>query len=103
MFCTENKSHIPNNPLREDIVREVKRYIGHAYANDFHAGNYITVDKISLSVDFWSHNRCDEPKNPNCHYYDIFSLLQPGKSSLTFELEKNQEQQYLLQFHQVQT
>ena len=85
MFCTENKSHIPNNPLREDIVREVKRYIGHAYANDFHAGNYITVDKISLSVDFWSRNRCDEPKNPNCHYYDIFSLLQPGKSSLTFE------------------
>lgn len=31
MFYTENKSHIPNSPLREDIVREVNRYIGYAY------------------------------------------------------------------------
>lgn len=85
MFFTENKSHIPNNPLREDIVREVKRYIGHAYADDFHDGNYIVVDESTLKVDFWSRNRCDEPKKVNCRYYDLFSLIQPGKSSFTFE------------------
>ena len=30
-----NKSHIPNNPLRVDIVDEVKEYIGYAYADEY--------------------------------------------------------------------
>ena len=44
MYSTENKSHIPNNPLREDILNQVNKYIGHAYADDLHLGDYITVD-----------------------------------------------------------
>lgn len=85
MFYTENKSHIPNSPLREDIVREVNRYIGYAYADDFHSGDYITVNEVTFEVGFWSRHRAGEQRLPNCRYYDLFSLIRQGSSSFTFE------------------
>ena len=85
MFYAENKSHIPNNPLREDIVREVNRYIGCVYADDFHSGDYITVNELTLEVGFWSRHRAGEQRSQNCRYYDLFSLIKEGASSFTFE------------------
>lgn len=85
MFYTENKSHIPNSPLREDIVREVNRYIGYAYADDFHSGDYITVNELTLEVGFWSRHRAGEQRLQNCRYYDLFSLIRQSFFSFTFE------------------
>lgn len=85
MFYAENKSHIPNSPLREDIVRKVNRYIGYVYADDFHSGDYITVNEVTLEVGFWSRHRADEQRLQNCKYYDLFSLIRQGNSSFTFE------------------
>ena len=85
MFYAENKSHIPNSPLREDIVREVNRYIGYVNADDFHLGDYITVNELTLEVGFWSRHRAGEPRLQNCRYYDLFSLIKEGASSFTFE------------------
>ena len=85
MFYAENKSHIPNNPLRDDIVREVNRYIGYAYADDFHSGDYITVNEVTLEVGFWSRHRAGEQRLSNCRYYDLFSLIKQSASSFTFE------------------
>lgn len=85
MFHTENKSHIPNNPLRYDILNQVKDYIGHIYADDFHSGDYITVNEVTLEVGFWSRHRAGEQRLPNCRYYDLFSLIRQGTSSFTFE------------------
>lgn len=84
MFSTENKSHIPNNPLREDILNQVKEYISHAYADDLHLGDYITVEKTTLRVDFWSRNHGSEPKDSNCQYYDILSLIKNVDSAFTY-------------------
>ena len=85
MFYAENKSHIPYNPLRVDILNNVKDYIGHIYADDFHSGDYITVNEITLEVGFWSRHRAGEPRLQNCRYYDLFSLIKEGASSFTFE------------------
>ena len=85
MFCAENKSHIPYNPLRVDILNNVKDYIGHIYADDFHSGDYITVNEITLEVGFWSRHRAGEQRLQNCRYYDLFSLIKEGASSFTFE------------------
>ena len=85
MFYAENKSHIPNNPLREDIVREVNRYIGCVYADDFHSRDYITVNELTLEVGFWSRHRAGEQRYQNCRYYDLFSLIKQSASSFTFE------------------
>ena len=85
MFYAENKSHIPNSPLREDIVREVNRYICYVNADDFHSGDYITVNELTLEVGFWSRNRAGEQRLQNCRYYDLFSLIKQGASSFTFE------------------
>lgn len=46
-----NESHIPNNSLREDIVNEVNKYIGYAYAED------INLMTISPSTDSRSEYR----------------------------------------------
>ena len=78
MFYAENKSHIPYNPLRVDILNNVKDYIGHIYADDFHSGD-------TLEVGFWSRHRAGEPRLSNCRYYDLFSLIKEGASSFTFE------------------
>lgn len=85
MFYAENKSHIPNNPLRYDILKQVNDYIGHIYADDFHSGDYITVNEVTLEVGFWSRHRAGEPRLQNCRYYDLFSLIKEGASSFTFE------------------
>lgn len=85
MFYAENKSHIPNNPLRYDILNQVNDYIGHVYADDFHSGDYITVNEVTLEVGFWSRHRAGEPRLQNCRYYDLFSLIKEGASSFTFE------------------
>ena len=85
MFYAENKSHIPNNPLRYDILNQVNDYIGHIYADDFHSGDYITVNEVTLEVGFWSRHRAGEPRLQNCRYYDLFSLIKEGASSFTFE------------------
>ena len=85
MFYAENKSHIPNSPLREDIVREVNRYIGYVNADDFHSGDYITVNEVTFEVGFWSRHRAGEQRLQNCRYYDLFSLIKQGASSFSFE------------------
>lgn len=85
MFYADNKSHIPNNPLREDIVREVNRYIGYVYADDFHSGDYITVNEVTLEIGFWSRHRASEQRFSNCRYYDLSSLIRQSASSFTFE------------------
>ena len=68
-----------------DILNNVKDYIGHIYADDFHSGDYITVNEITLEVGFWSRHRAGEPRLQNCKYYDLFSLIKEGASSFTFE------------------
>lgn len=85
MFRTENKSHIPNNPLRYDILNQVNDYIGHIYADDFHSGDYITVNEVTLEVGFWSRHRRGEKRLQNCRYYDLFYLIRQSASSFTFE------------------
>lgn len=79
-----NDSHIPNNPLREDIVNEVNNYIGYAYADDINLNDYLTIDKNSLRV---SHTRrfYGETREDNIVYYKMASLISPSKSSFTYE------------------
>lgn len=78
-----NESHIPNNPLREDIVHEVNRYIGYVDADDTHFDDYLTIDKNTLAV---SHTRREigQPREKDLVYYDMLRLLSPGKKSFTY-------------------
>ena len=79
-----NKSHIPNNPLRDDIVDEVNEYIGYVYADDVHGDDYLTIDKTTFAV---SHTRLShvQPRKDNLAYYDMSRLLAPGTSAFTYE------------------
>ena len=79
-----NKSHLPNNPLREDIIREVNKYTGYAYADDVHFHDYLTIDKNSMKV---SHTRrhLNENREDNLAYYSMLSLLTQGNSTFTYE------------------
>lgn len=96
-----NESHIPNNPLRVDIVDEVKRYIGYAYADDVHADDFLTVDKNTFSV---SHTRRSygETCKTNLAYYDMSRLLAPGKSAFTYEPDQIEIDAVLLDFFPIE-
>lgn len=79
-----NQSNIPYNPLRENIVSEVKKYIGYVYADDTHFGDCLTIDKRTLEV---SHGRfrTGDVRDPNLAYYDMHDLITTGKSAFTFD------------------
>lgn len=79
-----NKTHIPNNPLREDIVDEVDKYIGYAYAEDINLNDYLTIDRLTFRV---SHTRryYGDPRDEKLAYYKMTSLISPGKTSFTYE------------------
>ena len=96
-----NKSHIPNNPLRVDIVDEVKEYIGYAYADDVHADDYLTIDKTTLAV---SHTRCSygQPREDYLAYYDMSRLLAPGKASFTYEPDELEIDAVVLDFFPIE-
>lgn len=96
-----NESHIPNNPLRVDIVDEVKEYIGYAYADDVHADDYLTIDKTTLAV---SHTRRSygQPHEDNLAYYDMSRLLAPGKSSFTYEPDELEIDAVVLDFFPIE-
>ncbi|MGM9870805.1 MAG: hypothetical protein ACI31E_03305 [Muribaculaceae bacterium] len=78
-----NKSHIPNNPLRVDIVDAVNDYIGYAYADDVHLDDYLTIDKKTLAVSR-TRRRLGEPREDNLAYYEMSTLLAPGDSPFTY-------------------
>lgn len=96
-----NETHIPNNPLRIDIVDEVNEYIGYAYADDVHLNDYLTIDKNTLAV---SHTRRDygEPREANLAYYDMCRLLAPGKSSFTYEPDQREIDAIVLDFFPIE-
>lgn len=79
-----NETHIPNNPLREDIVSEVKKYIGYSYAEDINLNDYLTIDRLTFRV---SHTRryYGDPLDEKLSYYKMTSLISPGKTSFTYE------------------
>lgn len=96
-----NKSHIPNNPLRVDIVDEVNEYIGYAYADDVHVDDYLTIDKTTFAV---SHTRCSygQPREDNLAFYDMSRLLAPGKSSFTYEPDQLEIDAVVLDFFPIE-
>lgn len=79
-----NKTHIPNNPLREVIVYEVDKYIGYAYAEDINLNDYLTIDRLTLRV---SHTRryYGDPMDEKLAYYKMTSLISPGHAAFTYE------------------
>lgn len=79
-----NESHIPNNPLRIDIVNEVNNYIGYAYAEDINLNDYLTINKVTLRVSHTRHYYGD-PLDENLALYKMISLISPGISALTYE------------------
>ncbi len=96
-----NKSHIPNNPLRIDIVDEVNEYIRYAYADDVHADDYLTIDKNTLAV---SHTRRSygEPREANLVYYDISRLLAPVQSAFAYEPDQREIDAVVLDFFPIE-
>lgn len=59
------------NRLRQDLIEEVKRYLG--YAEDVHA-DFISVNEITFDVDFRSRN--DDNRKPDLEYYDVLGLIE---------------------------
>lgn len=94
-----NETHIPNNPLRVDIVNEVNKYIG--YADDVHADDLLTINKNTLAV---SHTRRSygQPREDNLAYYDMSCLLAPGKSSFTYEPDELEIDAVVLDFFPIE-
>lgn len=96
-----NKSHIPNNPFRQDIVDEVEKCIGIAYADDVRLDQYLTIDKYTLAV---SHQRLryGDTRDKDLAYYDMTNLFAPSDTPFTYKPDQLEIDAVVLDFFPIE-
>lgn len=70
--------------LRDAIFKEVEKYIGYVYADDYHGNDCLIIRTFDEEVSHGTRN-CDERKE-GYRYFDMFPLL---KKPSTFTFEPN--------------
>jgi hypothetical protein len=83
MIYLLNKSHIPNNPLREDILEAANDYIGKVYAYD-RGPDYLAIDRYNLKVCLTNEIFPVVPYH-DWVYYNAISIVQSVANSLQLE------------------
>ena len=83
MIYLLNKSHIPNNPLREDILEAANDYIGEVYAYD-RGSDYLAIDRYNLKVCL-TNKKFPEVPYHDWAYYSAISIVKPVANSLQLE------------------
>lgn len=78
-----NKSHIPNNPLREDILEAAMDYIGRVYAYDS-CDRYLAIDRANLKVCL-TNERFPVKPYTDWVYYDAIAITKCGDNAATIE------------------
>ena len=68
--------------LRDAIFKEVEKYIGYVYADDYHGNDYLIIRTYDEEVSHGTRS-CDE-REDGYRYFDMFHLLKKP-STFTFE------------------
>jgi len=74
-----NKSHIPNNPLRDDILEAAMDYIGRVYAYDS-CDRYLAIDRTNLKVCL-TNERFPVKPYTDWVYYNAIAIIKCGDAA----------------------
>ncbi len=81
--------------LKQAITKNITSYIGYAYSDDLHFGDYLTINKLSWTV---SHQRgFMGGKRPDIDYYELIHLVRSSGPS-TYEPDPIKVEYILLQY-----